>query len=63
MLNAKWVRSLNLVIPITTAILLLGIFGTSFVANGNIFSTGITWGAVLGISNIILAIINNQHKY
>lgn len=63
MLNTKWIRNLNLVVPITTAILLFGIFGASFVATGNIFSTGITWGVVLGILNVVVALINYQYKY
>lgn len=63
MLNSKWIRSLNLVVPITTAILLLGVLGASFSPSGNIWSTGLTWAIVFAILNIIIAIINYRYKY
>ncbi len=52
MLNAKWFRALGISIPVLSVLVFWDILVS---AEENLFQTGITPSAILGIANIFLA--------
>lgn len=64
MLSNQWMRALALSLPVITAALLLGITKSVFQieASTNLFNSGILLGTVLGIGQVILAILVWKHR-